>query len=289
MSARRTPRCAARDASVRTSTTTLTPPRSEVVRAGTPTRQLVESASTRTSALSRSRCSASRLGSVGDPISSSPSMRTAIDTPGSCAECTHRRAVHRDPGLVVGRAPPVEPTVALDRLERLAVPRREVSDRLHVVMGVQQHRGGTGSAGPKADHGRKPAVGARDRRRRSSPASPSCRATSSALACRCGRADGSAETDGMRTSRSRSARTVGRTDATASRTCCAVRVIRRAAASRQRTVRSSRSPAAARDAGPSGCRRRWCWRASRAGGHRPEAGRRAPRPTRTPPSARPSP
>jgi hypothetical protein len=36
--------------------------------------------------------------------------------------------VHRDPGLVVGRAASVEPTVALERLERLAVPLAEVSD-----------------------------------------------------------------------------------------------------------------------------------------------------------------
>ena len=67
---------------VRTSTTASTSPRSDVVSEGTPIFQLLESASTRTSALSLSRCLRRIRPSEGDPDSSSPSTKTVTPTGG---------------------------------------------------------------------------------------------------------------------------------------------------------------------------------------------------------------
>ena len=53
------------------------------------------------------------------------------------AECGQMRC---DACLVVGGAAPVQPPVALGRLERRRHPLRAVTFRLHIVVGVQQHR-----------------------------------------------------------------------------------------------------------------------------------------------------
>ena len=99
-------------------------------------------------------------------------------------------------------------------LERVAVPVRGVAGRLDVVVRVQQDRGGAGRGGPvgRARPAGRPGGQHVDlgQARGASRA-----ATSRALARRCGAAAGSADTDGIRTSRSRSARTDGRTCRTA--------------------------------------------------------------------------
>jgi hypothetical protein len=63
-----------------------------------------------------------------------------------------RRQVHRDAGLVVGSATAVQAAVPFGRLERVAVPGRDVAGRLHVVVRVQQDRGGAGRPGPVPEH-----------------------------------------------------------------------------------------------------------------------------------------
>ena len=55
------------------------------------------------------------------------------------AERAQRRGVHDDAALVVGRAAPVQPAVADDRLERRALPLVGRALGLHVVVRVQQH------------------------------------------------------------------------------------------------------------------------------------------------------
>src|SRR5689334_5732121 len=54
--------------------------------------------------------------------------------------------------LVVGRAPGVEASVPLDRLERVAGPERGVAGRLHVVVRVEQHGRRAGRGRLTADH-----------------------------------------------------------------------------------------------------------------------------------------
>ncbi len=66
--------------SVRTSTTTVVPPRSEVVSAGTSAVQLPASANTTTSARSASRKARRNPDRAGEPISSSPSTSTVTPT-----------------------------------------------------------------------------------------------------------------------------------------------------------------------------------------------------------------
>ena len=66
--------------SVRTSTTTLVPPRSDVVSAGMSAVQLPASANTTTSARSASRNASRKPGRAGEPISSSPSTSTVTPT-----------------------------------------------------------------------------------------------------------------------------------------------------------------------------------------------------------------
>ena len=51
--------------------------------------------------------------SVGEPISSSPSMSTVTPTPRSSPSARSAAQVQRDAGLVVGRAPAEQPAVAL--------------------------------------------------------------------------------------------------------------------------------------------------------------------------------
>jgi hypothetical protein len=84
------------------------------------------------------------------------------DRDAGVAQGAHRGAVHRDPGLVVGRATSVEPAVELDRLEGIGVPLVRVTEGLHVVVRVQQHRRRTGTSAPEAEHGGEPAVGRDD-------------------------------------------------------------------------------------------------------------------------------
>ena len=80
--------------SVRTSTTTLVPPRSEVVSAGMSAVQLPASANTTTSARSASLNASRKPGRAGEPISSSPSTSTVTPTGSpsawarSAARCT---------------------------------------------------------------------------------------------------------------------------------------------------------------------------------------------------------
>ena len=136
-------------------------PRSEVVSAGTPMSQLPESAITMTSAAISSRCSASSRSSESEPYSSSPSMKSDHADRQRVAEGAQRGDVRHDAGLVVGGAAAVEPAVALDRLERVALPQRQVADRLHVVVGVEQHGRRAGRGRLAADHRRLPA-GAHD-------------------------------------------------------------------------------------------------------------------------------
>ena len=115
------------------------------------------------------------------------------------------------PALSSAAPRPYSRPVPLGRLERVAVPGRGVAGRLHVVVRVQQDRGGAGRPGPVPEHGGLAAPGGDAPRPRAAPAARSSAATSRALAARCGAAAGSADTDGIRTSRSRSARTDGST------------------------------------------------------------------------------
>jgi hypothetical protein len=64
-----------------------------------------------------------------------------------------RRHVRHHAGLVVRGASPVEAAVALDRHERVALPQREVTHRLHVVVRVEEHGRCAGRCGPAPDHG----------------------------------------------------------------------------------------------------------------------------------------
>jgi hypothetical protein len=113
---------------VRTSTVTLTPPRSEVVSAGPdPAAVLGEKAGHRRR----------------------PDLLLALDEhrhpDGQLAAMRgKRREVHGDTRLVVGGAPAVQPPVPLHRLERVTVPVRLLAHRLHVMVRVQQDRGSTG-------------------------------------------------------------------------------------------------------------------------------------------------
>ena len=58
-----------------------------------------------------------------------------------------------DTGFVVGAAAAVQAPVTLGRLERRRVPLLVIALRLYVVMGVQQHGGGTGRRRMAGDHG----------------------------------------------------------------------------------------------------------------------------------------
>ncbi len=82
------------------------------------------------------------------------------------AEDPQRAEVGHDAGLVVGGAAAVEPVAALGGLERRAVPVGVVVLGLHVVVGVEQHRGRAVRAGLVGDHRGRPAVGAHDVDRR---------------------------------------------------------------------------------------------------------------------------
>ena len=118
--------------------------------------------------------------------------------------------MHRDAGLVVGGAAAVEPPVPLGRDERVAVPVGGSAGRLHVVVRVQQDVRGAGRARARAEHGGA-AVPGGDHVDLGQAARAEQAATSPALAHTCGAASGSADTDGIRTSRSRSARADGST------------------------------------------------------------------------------
>ena len=178
---------------------------------GSPMSQLPESAITITSAASRSWCSSRNASSVGEPTSSSPSTKHGDADRQVVAVRADRGQVRGDAGLVVGGAAAVEPVAALGRLERLAVPVGRVADRLHVVVGVEQHRRRALRAracGPPRPERRPPPVrictSSNPSARNSSAVASADRRTSSARA-------GSALTDGIRTRASRSARTEGST------------------------------------------------------------------------------
>ena len=82
------------------------------------------------------------------------------------AQGTQRTHVHRDPRLVVGRAPAVKALAADNGLERRAVPVGGIVLRLDVVMRVQQdNRSALGSL-PLTDHGRRGTVIGPDNLRR---------------------------------------------------------------------------------------------------------------------------
>ena len=74
------------------------------------------------------------------------------------AQRAERAHVHRDAGLVVGRAPAVEAVAADGGLERRGVPVGRVVLRLDVVVGVEQHDGSALGPLPLADHGRRGAA-----------------------------------------------------------------------------------------------------------------------------------
>ena len=108
----------------RTVSTTRTMPRRVVVSAGSPTAQLVESASTMASARSFSPCrSQDRREAVGADLLLA--LDEDRDTDRQLATVrTQRRDVGHDAGLVVGDAPGVDPAVPLGRLERPGCPSR---------------------------------------------------------------------------------------------------------------------------------------------------------------------
>jgi hypothetical protein len=70
-----------------------------------------------------------------------------------------RGDVRHHSGLVVGDAAAVQPPVLLDDGERVGLlPLREVADRLHVLVGVQQHRRLARGGGEVRVHARLPAA-----------------------------------------------------------------------------------------------------------------------------------
>ena len=146
---------------VRTSTKQLTRPRSEVVSAGyadVPVAGVGDDDDVGRRARRGARRSS--RSSESEPNSSSPSTNTHHADRQRVAEGAQRRDVRHDAGLVVGGAPAVEPAVALDRLERVGLPQRQVADRLDVVVGVEQHGRRAGRARPG---GRSPRAGRPDR------------------------------------------------------------------------------------------------------------------------------
>ncbi len=69
-----------------------------------------------------------------------------------------RRQMRCDTGLVVGAPAPVEPAVALGRLERRRRPLRRIALGLHIVVGVQQHGRRTRRRGMAGDDGGRTAL-----------------------------------------------------------------------------------------------------------------------------------
>ena len=283
--------------SVRTSTTTLVPPRSVVVSAGTSAVQFAASANTTTSARSGSRKASQEPGQGrradlllaldqhGDPDRERPGRRTQpAARPGAPRRppCRRRRRARR-------AARPARPA----RTGRCPSPRARPA----------AGRRGARTAGPWGRPagrpcGRAPRAGCprrSPRRPRAGRPRGAARRLAAALAQTCGAASGSADTDGIRTSRSRSARTDGRTCRTASlRRTVMDRTLRpglspRTGAGRRRTAAPSPSPGAARGGGRSPCRRRSGWPASPAAARRPGAGRARRRARRTRPAAGPGP
>ena len=62
--------------------------------------------------------------------------------------------VGHDTRLVVGGPATVEAVAAQSRLVGMRLPRPRVPRRLHVVMGVEQHRRATGACGTRCEHRR---------------------------------------------------------------------------------------------------------------------------------------
>lgn len=132
-----------------------------------------------------------------------------------------RTHVRDDPRLVVRGATPEQTTVDLGRDERVGVPRGSVSRGLHVVVRVEQdRRGARRSRAARDDRGRTERAGDPGRVQdlhlgQARPAQGS--ATASALAATCAWSNAELETDGMRTSASRSPRSAGKSSATRAR------------------------------------------------------------------------
>ena len=95
---------------------------------------------------------------VSEPTSSSPSMNITRLTGQLVAEDADGAEVGGDAGLVVGGTAAVEPVAALGGLPRRGVPVGVVVLRLHVVVGVEQHRGRALGAGLLGDDGGRGAV-----------------------------------------------------------------------------------------------------------------------------------
>jgi hypothetical protein len=71
----------------------------------------------------------------------------------AAAERAQHRQVGHHPGLVVGGAAAVQPSVALGGFERRARPVLVATRGLHVVVRVEQHGGCAGRAGEACDDG----------------------------------------------------------------------------------------------------------------------------------------
>ena len=130
--------------SARTSTSTVTRPRSAVVIEGTPVSKLAVSVSTIASAESAGAVLRRNAARWPEPTSSSPS--TTIFTLSGSAPAPPSQAVDggdvdQDAGLVVGGAAAEEPAVALLGLEGRGAPQLLVAGRLHVVVGVEEQGG----------------------------------------------------------------------------------------------------------------------------------------------------
>lgn len=125
-----------------------------------------------------------------------------------------RRQMGHDPGLVVGRAPAVEPTIAFGRLEGWAVPECVVAGRLHVVVGIEHD--GRGSLGPVdvGDDGRSAPSRTISTVR---PSASSKAAVASAEASTWAWSKASRDTLGIRARASRSTRTCGMRSCTLAR------------------------------------------------------------------------
>ncbi len=215
---------------VDTSRSPSTSPRRVTVSEGVSTSQLSESATTITSAESRSRWVRRNSASDGDPDSSSPSTKTTTPTPSSGPQVGSR----------VRRAATWAITPALSS----AVPRpyrrpsRSVGRKAGLVQSSSSPGGCTSwwaysstvgfpsGAGRRATTAGAPSLpsgfAARSTCTSSSPAPRSRSATASALSATCAWSKAPADTLGIRTSASRSARTPG---------ICASRAARRAATS----------------------------------------------------------
>ena len=130
---------------------TVTLPRRDEVRPGTVVLTLSESATTITSASRISWCAARKASKDREPASSSPSTKIAMPTPrssprASIAAVTAATCVIT-PALSSDAPAPVQPVARQRRLERRRVPQLGAAGGLHVVVGVEEHRGASRGGG----------------------------------------------------------------------------------------------------------------------------------------------